>query len=61
MASLRDAEARDAVKGLYVGELMELLTYPERNPELYAALDNVFANGRRLMPTRVMFSGVRTR
>ncbi len=27
----------------------------------YAALDSVFASGQRLMPTRVMFSDVRTR
>ncbi len=62
LGSLEDAQTRDFVEKLPVGDLLRLLNHPEEyDPDHYAALDNVFANGRRLMPTRVMFSGVRTR
>ena len=62
LGSLEDAEIRDYVEKLPVGDLIALLGSPEKyGPDRSAALDNVFANGRRLMPTRVMFSGVRTR
>ena len=62
LGSLEDAEARDYVQKLPVGDLIALLNDPEkRDAERYATLDKVFPNGRRLMPTRVMFSGARTR
>ena len=61
LGSLEDADARAYVEKLPVGDLIALLNDPDdHGPDRYAALDKVFPNGRRLMPTRVMFSGVRT-
>ena len=62
LGSLEDPEIRDIVEKLPVGELISILKDPKKyDPDLYEALDNVFANGRRLIPPKVMFSGVRTR
>ena len=58
--SLEDAEARQVVKGLSVGEHVDLFHDPYRNPELHEALDHVFANGRRLVPPTGTSTGVRT-
>jgi SAM-dependent methyltransferase len=62
LGSLEDPGTRDSVEKLPVGDLIAILKHPDRHdPDLYAALDNVFANGRRLVPPKVMFSGIRTR
>jgi SAM-dependent methyltransferase len=65
LGSLEDPEARDFVEKLPVGDLVailkELKEPKEHNLSRYATLDYVFANGRRLIPPKVMFSGVRTR
>jgi hypothetical protein len=45
-----------------VGDLVAILKEPKKHdPIRYATLDDVFANGRRLIPPKVMFSGIRTR
>jgi SAM-dependent methyltransferase len=61
LGSLQDAEIRDFAEQLPVGDLVALLDNPADSPDRYAALDNVFPNGRRLVPPKVMFSGSRTR
>jgi SAM-dependent methyltransferase len=62
LGSLEGPETRDFVEKLQVRELVALLGRPnEVDPDRYAALDSVFANGRRLVPPKVMFSGIRTR
>jgi hypothetical protein len=62
LGSLEDPETRAYVEGLAVSDLLALLNHPDEfDPNRYAALENVFANGRRLIPPKVMFSGIRTR
>jgi hypothetical protein len=61
LGSLEDPETRDLVEGMSVGDLVAILREAHENPERHAALGNVVANGRRLVPPKVMFSGVRTR
>ena len=47
--------------GMSVGDLVTILREAHENPERHAALGNITANGRRLVPPKVMFAGVRTR
>jgi hypothetical protein len=62
LGSLESSETRDTVEKLPVGELISILKHPKKyGPDLYAALDDVYPNGRRLVPPKVMFSGIRTR
>ena len=61
LGSLEDTEARAYVEGLTVGDFVALLSKPGRDQDRYEALDNVFANGRRLIPPKVTFTGTRTR
>ena len=61
LGSLDNAKARDQVQGLTLGDFLTLLDDPDGNQDLYAALDEVSANGRRLIPPKVTFDGVRER
>jgi hypothetical protein len=61
LGSLEDPVAREVVAGMSADELVAFLARPRQNPELHAALDNVLANGRRLIPPKVAFTGVRMR
>ena len=61
LGSLQDVGARDLAERLPVGDLVALLDNPADSPDRYEALDNVFPNGRHLIPPKVTFAGVRTR
>jgi SAM-dependent methyltransferase len=61
LASLEAEEARDLVREITVGNLVELLAKPNRLPKHLATLRNDSVNGRRLIPSKVSFIGVRTR
>jgi SAM-dependent methyltransferase len=61
LGSLENADARDLAERLPVGDLVALLENPTDNPDLFAAFGTVFPNGRRLIPPKVTFAGVRTR
>jgi SAM-dependent methyltransferase len=61
LGSLEDPVAREVVAGMSADELVTFLARPRQNPELHAALGNVFANGRRLIPPKVAFTGARMR
>jgi hypothetical protein len=61
LGSLEDEEARDFVKGTTVGDLTELLGKPRVLTKTLPTLRNDSVNGRRLIPSKVSFIGVRTR
>jgi SAM-dependent methyltransferase len=61
LGSLEDEEARDFVKGTTVGDLTELLGKPRVLAKTLPTLRNDSVNGRRLIPSKVSFIGVRTR
>jgi ubiquinone/menaquinone biosynthesis C-methylase UbiE len=61
LRNLEDPVAREVVAGMSADELVKFLARPGQSPELHAALGNVSANGRRLIPPKVAFTGVRTR
>jgi hypothetical protein len=64
LGSLEDPEIRNSVTDMTVGDLLALLHQPRvvrERSDRYRALDNVSANGRRLIPPKVTFSGIRTR
>ena len=61
LGSLEDPETRDLVEGMSVGDLVAILREVDEDPERHTTLGNIFANGRRLVPPKVMFAGVRTR
>jgi hypothetical protein len=58
---LEDPGTREDVKGLTVAELLQLIGSPTYDSTRYAALGRVFPNGRRLIPPKVTFAGVRSR
>jgi SAM-dependent methyltransferase len=61
LGSLEDPEARARVGGLTVGELVALLEDPEIDAHLFKALNAIYPDGRRLLPPKVTFTGVRAR
>jgi SAM-dependent methyltransferase len=61
LGSLEDPETRDLVEGMSVGDLVTILREVDEDPERHTALGNIFADGRRLVPPKVTFAGVRTR
>ena len=61
LGSLDDPEARDFADSLRVRDLVALLNNPGLNPTAYASLDDVFDDGRRLIPAKVSFDGIRER
>jgi SAM-dependent methyltransferase len=62
LGSLEDDDARDIVREMTVGDLVALLAKPGQLPKRHlTALRHDSANGRRLIPSKVAFSGVRTR
>ena len=61
LGSLDDPGARSFVEGMTVGELVYLISSPDMDPERYQLLGKVFPGGRRLVPAKVTFTGVRER
>jgi SAM-dependent methyltransferase len=61
LGSLEDDGVRDLVRKMTVGTLVELLAKPNKIPKHLATLRNDSVNGRRLVPSKVSFIGVRTR
>ena len=61
LASLEDDVTRESIADLPVRELVTMLRDAHHEPERVQALNNVFANGRRLIPPKVIFTGVRAR
>ena len=61
LGSLDNVEARAQVEGLTIRDFVALLEDPDGQPDLHAALGEVSATGRRLIPPKVTFDGVRER
>jgi hypothetical protein len=61
LGSIEDDAIRAFAKGLPVGDLVHLLEYPDEDRERFNALNQLTPLGYRLVPPKVMFSGVRTR
>jgi hypothetical protein len=61
LGSIEDDAVRAFATGLPVGDLIHLLQYPDEDRERFNALNQLTPLGYRLVPPKVMFSGVRTR
>jgi SAM-dependent methyltransferase len=61
LGSIEDDATRAFATGLPVGDLVHLLQHPDEDRERFDALSKLTPLGYRLIPPKVMFSGVRTR
>jgi SAM-dependent methyltransferase len=60
LGSIEDDATRAFVWDLPIGELLYLLMNPDENRERFDAMNMLTPLGYRLIPPKVMFSGVRT-
>jgi SAM-dependent methyltransferase len=61
LGSIEDDATRAFAMGLPVSDLIHLLQHPDEDRERFNALNQLAPLGYRLVPPKVMFSGVRTR
>ena len=61
LGSLGDVKTRERLRAMPVAELLDLLGRGPHDPELGAALASIYPGGRRLVPPKVVFDGVRAR
>ncbi len=61
LGSLDEPGAREAVESMEVGDVLAILASPARDPARMAMMRRIFPNGRRLIPPKVVFVGVRSR